>query len=276
MIDTAESLPGLGDEFKVSTAQVDEYRKNGHIVLRGVCTPIEIAQYRKHLVAGVNRMNNEKRRMEDRDTYGKAFLQIMNLWCTDAAIKQFVLADRFAKIAAQLMNVKGVRLYHDQALFKEPGGGRTPWHQDQQYWPLDTNNTITMWMPLHDITQTMGTMNFASGSHTVGYLGEMPISDESEAAFDKFVREKGYAVVNHGDMRGGDATFHSGWTLHSAPPNSTQNMREVMTIIYYPDGTRLLAPDSPSREADLKAWFPGQKPGELAASAINPLIHSAQ
>lgn len=276
MTQTASLAPALDSAYPLSKAQLEEYARHGHIVLRGVCAVDEIEAYRQHLVAGVERMNIEKRRLEDRDTYGKAFLQIMNLWLHDESIKRFVLAKRFARIAAELMGVDGVRLYHDQALFKEPGGGHTPWHQDQQYWPLDTNNTITMWMPLHDITQSMGTMNFASGSHLTGYLGSMPISDESDEAFNAFVREKGYPVVNHGDMRGGDATFHSGWTLHSAAPNTTTRMREVMTIIYYPDGTRLLEPDSPSREADLKAWFPGQKPGEIAASPINPLLYSRQ
>lgn len=271
---TTDTMPDLSTEYALDAAQVAAYRKDGHVVLRGLCTPAEIAAYRRVLVAGVDRMNQEKRKMEDRDTYGKAFLQIMNLWRTDEAIQRYVLAHRFAKVAAKLMGVSGVRLYHDQALFKEPGGGHTPWHQDQQYWPLDTDNTITMWMPLHDITQTMGTMNFASGSHTTGYLGSMPISDESEEIFNAFVRDKGFGVINHGDMRGGDATFHTGWTLHSAPPNSTPNMREVMTIIYYADGTKLLPPDSPSREADLRAWFPGQEAGETAASAINPLVYS--
>ena len=35
--------------------------------------------------------------------------------------ERFTLARRFAKIAADLMGVEGVRIYHDQALFKEPG-----------------------------------------------------------------------------------------------------------------------------------------------------------
>src|SRR5947209_7477366 len=83
-----------------------------------------------------------------RDTYGKAFLQIMNLWERDEAVRRFALARRFGKIAADLMGVDGVRIFHDQALYKEPGGGFTPWHQDHIYWPLDTNNTITLWMPL--------------------------------------------------------------------------------------------------------------------------------
>ena len=59
--------------------------------------------------------------------------------------------------AAHLLGVDGVRLSHDQALFKEPGGGRTPWHQDQCYWPLDTDKTITMWMPLVDVPGEVGT-----------------------------------------------------------------------------------------------------------------------
>ena len=63
---------------------------------------------------------------------------------------------RFAGVAAALLGVDGVRLYHDQALFKEPGGGPTPWHQDQVYWPLATDRTITMWMPLVDLPDASG------------------------------------------------------------------------------------------------------------------------
>jgi ectoine hydroxylase-related dioxygenase (phytanoyl-CoA dioxygenase family) len=170
------------------------------------------------------------------------------------------------------MGASGARLYHDQALFKEPHGGPTPWHQDQHYWPLATDDTITMWMPLVDADTSMGTMRFASGSHKEGYLGDMPISDASESKFEAFIDEKGYRVVESGAMRAGDATFHSGWTLHGAPGNSSNRMREVMTIIYFPEGTRVGPVDNANRQADLDAWLPGLKPGDLAASELNPLI----
>ena len=64
----------------------------------------------------------------------------------------------------------------------QAGGGATPWHQDQYYWPLSTDQTITMWMPLVDVPSSVGTMTFASGSHRLGFLGSYAISDESEAA----------------------------------------------------------------------------------------------
>jgi ectoine hydroxylase-related dioxygenase (phytanoyl-CoA dioxygenase family) len=115
------------------------------------------------------RLNRQSLPLDQRE-YGQAFIQISNLWEESESVRRFVFARRFAKIAADLMGVSGGRIYHDQALFKEPGGGHTSWHQDQIYWPLDTSNTITMWMPLVDIPNEVGTMTFVSGSHHHGYI----------------------------------------------------------------------------------------------------------
>jgi len=269
-----DSLPDLAQEYPLSPEQVAAFQRDGHILLRGVASQEEVAAYRPFIAEAVARRNRETRPLEERDTYARAFIQITNLWEEDAVARRFVMARRFARIAADLMGVKAVRLYHDQALFKEAGGGHTPWHQDQYYWPLDTNNTITMWMPLVNASTGMGTMTFASNSHKLGSLGELPISDESEEIFRKFVSEHGLHLTHCGAMSAGDATFHYGWTLHSAPGNSTDRMREVMTIIYFEDGARLLKPDHEHRRADLERWHPGQKPGELAASPLNPLLCS--
>jgi len=267
----SSSLPPLDADYPLTQEHIDSYRRDGHVMIRGLLAPEEIAAYRQVILNAVALMKSEVRPLEERDTYGKAFLQIMNLWVKDEAAKAFVLSQRLAKVAAQLMEVDGTRLYHDQALFKEPGGGPTPWHQDQHYWPLATDNTITMWMPLVDADTSMGTMRFASGSQRLGYLGDLPISDESEATFERFIHENGYRLTESGAMKAGDATFHSGWTLHGAPGNSSNQMREVMTIIYYPDGTLVGPADNANRQADLAGWLPGLKPGDVAASELNPL-----
>lgn len=269
---TARALPELTGEFHLTNGQIEQYRQTGHVLLRGVCTPEEAAAYRQVITEAVKELNPERRTLDERDTYGKAFLQTMNLWVHDDGCKRYVSAKRFARIAAQLMQVDAVRLYHDQALYKEPGGGHTPWHQDQHYWPLATDTTITMWMPVVDLDPDMGVMAFASGSHTEGYLGDMAISDESEARFSEFVRERGYTIAHGQPMKAGDATFHSGWTLHSAPGNRSDRMREVMTIIYFPDGTMVGPIDNKSRQADLDAWLPGCRTGDPAASPLNPVL----
>jgi ectoine hydroxylase-related dioxygenase (phytanoyl-CoA dioxygenase family) len=267
------SLPKLSNEYHLSDEQVKNYRKKGHVLLREVASTEEVNVYRPIIYNAAKRFNTETRNLEERDTYGKAFLQIMNLWTRDIQVKSFTMSRRFAKIAADLMGVRGVRIYHDQALFKEASGGPTPWHQDQHYFPLDTDNIITMWMPLVPVSVEMGVMRFASGSHTVGYLGDLPISDKSEEELSKLVADKGFNVETYGMLNPGDATFHAGWTLHSTAANTTPVMREVMTIIYHDIDARVIEPDSKSRATDLSRWLPGLKPGDIAASPINPIVY---
>jgi hypothetical protein len=261
----------MDDAYAVSAEQISAYRRDGHVLLRNVAGPGDLAPYRAAIGAVMAAHRDAAGDLQNRDTYHQAFLQIANLWETDAVVRRFTMARRFAGIAADLMGVDAVRLWHDQALFKEPGGGPTPWHQDQYYWPLDTDRTITMWMPLVDVPVEMGALAFASGSHTEGGFAATAISDASEALFDKLVADRGYPIVTDA-MAAGDATFHAGWTLHRAPANGTDRMREVMTVIYFADGTRIGEPANPHQPADLARWLPGGKPGDLAATDLNPVL----
>ena len=264
----------LGGSYSISEAHKSEYQRDGHVLLRAVASPEEMKVWQPLISGAAKRYNTETRPVAERDAYGKAFLQIPNLWEKDEAARRFVLAKRFGKVAADLMGVEGVRLYHDQALFKEPGGGGTPWHQDQYYWPLDTEKTITMWMPLVDCTEAMGTMRFASGSQNKGYLGAFEISEKSDQVFHELITKEGFGQAGGKAMAAGDATFHCGWVLHNANGNSTERTREAMTIIYYADGAKASQPQNKNQEQDLKSWFPGLKPGDLAATARNPLVYS--
>jgi ectoine hydroxylase-related dioxygenase (phytanoyl-CoA dioxygenase family) len=271
-IEVVSELPSLDDPFVIDPSLATSFRRDGHAVVCGLCSEEEIAAYRTVLTEATFRTNTESRPMDDRDTYGKAFLQTFNLWRVDERAARFTLARRFASVAAALVGVDGVRIYHDQSLFKEPYGGPTPWHQDQVYWPLPDGTTVTMWMPLVDVPAEVGSMTFASGSNNHGFLGRFAISDESEEVFAAMVRERGFELVTHGAMAAGDATFHAGWTLHSAPANPTDLMREVMTVIYVADGAHVVNVDSAERRFDLASWLPGLAEGDRVESELNPLV----
>ncbi|MDE0193289.1 MAG: phytanoyl-CoA dioxygenase family protein [Gammaproteobacteria bacterium] len=263
---------GLSRTYPVSSEQVQRYRRDGHVFLPQLLPSDSIAPFREAIVATADRNSRETRPLDERDTYGKAFLQIFNLWTLDDTVRRFVQAPRFAEAAARLLGVEKVRLYHDQALFKEAGGGITPWHQDQYYWPLDTEHTITLWMPLVDIEEHMGMMQFASGAHRLGYITSKGISDDSEAFYERFVAEKGLDISAARTARAGDASFHAGWALHRAPPNQSSVRREVMTVIYFADGARITDPVRPEAEGDLRAWLGDLPPGAPAASRLNPIV----
>ena len=49
-------------------------------------------------------------------------------------------------------------------------------------------------------------------------------------------------------------------------------MREVMTIIYFADGLEVGEPANGAQRRDLNTWLPGVRPGERAASILNPLL----
>ncbi|MEY3646134.1 MAG: hypothetical protein RL127_842 [Bacteroidota bacterium] len=195
----------LTNHYTLGADQIAEFQQNGHIYLPNILSKEVLEPYRQAILTWSSEFQAKQKPIEERDTYGKAFLQMMNLWeedakvrefvlAKDAKVREFVLAKRFGQIAADLLGVKKVRLYHDQALFKEPGGGLTPWHQDQYYWPLETPKTVTMWMPLVDISEGMGMLTFASGTQQVE-LPPMPISDESEAKIAAFVRDQKFPIV---------------------------------------------------------------------------------
>ena len=266
----------LESTYPIADTQHQEYQKNGHIRLDGLASSEEVQAYREVIHKTVDRLNVESGPFKEREEfYSQAFLQQMNLWVHDDAVKRFTLAKRFAKVAANLMGVDGVRIYHDHAVFKVPDGRHTPWHQDHYYWPLSKAcPMITMWMPLSDVTAEMGSMVFASESHRIGSLGAFPISDESEQVFKDHIEKNKLHVVEAGAMKAGDATFHDSWALHGALGNQTNRMREVMTVIYMADGFYVSRAVNDYQMDDLSRWLPGAKPGDLAGTKLNPLAYS--
>jgi ectoine hydroxylase-related dioxygenase (phytanoyl-CoA dioxygenase family) len=265
----------LSTSYELTTKQIQEYRSNGYVLLRNVLQPRVLQPYAAHIrdtVDRVNKANDSQGRVSD---YSSMFTQVTNVWRLNDEVKDFVLARRFARLASELMNVPGVRLYHDQALIKEPGGKATPWHQDQYYWPLNTRHTITMWMPLVNVTPEMGSMSFVPGSHENTSFERMSISESSQSYFEKSIADSGVDTPSF-SLMAGDATFHAGWTLHAAHANKSSSRREVMTIIYYADGTTLLAPENEHQVADRDVFLPGIEPGDPARTELNPLLYTCE
>lgn len=267
-MNTRASTSLLDTPYPLTNEQITRYWSDGHILLHSVLPSDEITGYRSSEEQAVHESVRRKDTQGRIEEYATLFQQVTNVWRLREKLQRLVFAKRFAGIAATLMGVGGVRLYHDQALFKLPGGKATPWHQDQFYWPLDT----TMWMPLVDVTEALGTMRFVSGSHAHGPLGRLSISDKAHEAYEEVIRAHEFRVVSEA-LQAGDATFHAGWTAHSTYPNTSDTIRDVITIIYYADGTRLLEPDNEFQKTDMEVFHPGQKPGEVAASELNPLLY---
>ncbi len=266
-----DDLTGLNEPFFLTDDQINFYQKNKFIKIKQVLNPSIITHFNKAISEKVAELNTQKVPLKQRDTYGKAFLQLMNLWVDSDAIKPLIFSKRIAQIASQLMQVAGVRLYHDQALFKEAGGGITPWHADQYYWPLTTDKTVTAWIPLQATPLTMGPLEFSAGSHQIKEGRALAIGDESENFLQKRLRVSDFPhIIEPFDI--GEISFHSGWVFHRAGANTTNETRKVMTIIYMDKDMELKQPENDNQIADWHTWCPGAKVGEVIDSPLNPVL----
>lgn len=278
MLNSMNTLPEsirkkLEAPYTLTQDQLTFYQKNQFIKLKDVLDVETIAHFNEVISAQVEKMNTENTALEERTTYGKAFLQLFNLWRENEEVKSFIFSKRLGQIAAELMCVDGVRLYHDQALFKEGGGGITPWHADQYYWPLESDKTVTAWIPLQETPLEMGPLEFSAGSHAIVEGRELEIGDESEAIIQKTLRVTDFEhVIEAFDI--GEVSFHSGWIFHRAGANVTNDMRKVMTIIYMDKDMVLKNPVNKNQENDWHTWCPGAKVGEVIDTHLNPLIYS--
>jgi ectoine hydroxylase-related dioxygenase (phytanoyl-CoA dioxygenase family) len=272
-MDTAQ--PGIDSHYPLTDAQVAAYRRDGFVKLRNVLSAETIARYGAVIASEVARLNTGVAPLDKRDTYGKAFIQIGNLWTKSALVKEFCWSQRLGRIAAELMGVRGVRMYHDQALFKEAGGGITPWHADQYYWPFAGDNCVIAWIPLQATPAELGPLAFAVGSHRFEQGRDLVISDESEARIGRSMREQNYPIVNTPfDL--GEVSFHAGWTFHRADPNRSDRMRSVMTIIYMEDGMRLAKPTTKHREHDRGAFMSDVEIGAIIDGKMTPVIYRSR
>jgi hypothetical protein len=262
----------FSDPHAFDERAVADFQRDGHVLVLGLADRDELAPVAPRISELALRHAWDRRPLSERDTYGQAFLQAFNLWRLDDTVAEFVLGARFAGVAAALLGADAVRLYHDQALFKEPGGGPTPWHQDQYYWPFDRPSAVTMWMPLVDVSEAMGPMMFVSGSHRIDDMRGTAISDRSQAMFEEQITARGLTRHSCGALRAGDATFHAGWTVHGAPGNDTDQMRAVMTVIYVADGTRVATELSRAQDFDRVTWLGGAEPGTVIDHDLNPRL----
>jgi ectoine hydroxylase-related dioxygenase (phytanoyl-CoA dioxygenase family) len=265
----------LDDPYTLTEEQVRRFRDDGFIRLPGVFDSPTLDRFEREvsrLVAENNPVAGVP--LAERDTYGRAFIQVFNLWRQSEEARRLSFSRRLARIATELLGTGGVRMWHDQALYKEPSGGYTPWHADQQYWPMESGLCVTAWIPLHAVPIEMGPLCFGRGSHLKRIGRDLEISDDSERLIREAISQQGVVEVAE-PYAAGDVSFHLGWTLHRAGPNTTDRPRKVHTVIYMDSQMRLAEPRNANQRRDHETWTPSTRIGDVMADPLNPVLYTA-
>ncbi len=254
--------------FDVSRADVEAFERDGAVLLRGLLSPEEVQTLR----AGVERnlgslgplgMNATK------PGEPGAFVEDFRNWQRIPEYEQVFRGSALAPVAGALMRSRTVRLFHDHLLVKEPGTlDRSPWHQDQPYYPIDGSQTISFWMPLDPVSRP-STLEFVAGSHAEGrwfmprsfVKGTAMVFDEGalEEVPDVEADRDAWPIVGWG-MEPGDAVAFNMLTLHAAAGSPTR--RRVVSLRLTGDDVRWAprphrtSPPFPEVEGSLGAGEP--------------------
>jgi len=225
------------EEVDVSDELIEDFRRDGFVVVPGLLSADEVRRYGSAVDEAVTRRSrHDTRALGEKSRYEQSFTQCQNLWEDSPDVRPLSFHPRIAGTAARLLGVDVVRLWHDQALYKEPGGRETDPHQDQPYWPIVETNTVTAWIPFDGSTLDNGAMGYLPGSHRLGvrefvniFFGqpEDPLAREELAGIEPVWVE----------VPAGSVAFHHGLTFHLARPNATGTVRRVHTAIFFADGS---------------------------------------
>jgi ectoine hydroxylase-related dioxygenase (phytanoyl-CoA dioxygenase family) len=257
----------LSSPFNISKDNIKNFQKNGFIKLKNVLTPYAVQALRNEILSLLTKtFKNYDKSKKNR------FLSLEMMWLENALIKEFVLSSRIAKICADLLSVKRIRLYHDNALVKESGCGRTPWHYDDDHFPLATNDVITVWIPAQAIPIEMGPLTFAKPIEAYKLVKDIKFN-ASDTSYDREIsnvfKTKQISVVEE-PFELGEVSFHHNLSFHTASGNKTNQSRIVLANTYFADGARVV--DNPTMiSGDWKKFIPDTHPGEIVSSNLNPI-----
>ena len=140
------------------------------------------------------------------------------------------ILDAVATILGDDLMVWSVELF-----IKEAGTAKiVSWHQDLTYWGMgETDEELTAWIALSDVSREAGCMRFIPGSHKNAIVAHQDTFD----ADNLLSRGQEIAGIDEGQavfgaLKPGEMSFHHGRTFHASGPNRSADRRIGVAIRY--------------------------------------------
>ena len=259
---------------QLTPMQIQSYREQGVLFHPGFLDAGEVAELKAAVLETVTAMGKRKVAgpgadlLEGDSYYDKVFTQRLNLWRINETVKRYMLSPALGQMLCQLEGQPGFRVWHDQALIKEPFGNPTAWHLDNPYWSFHSRHALSIWIALEEATPYNGCMCFIPGTHHLARYDNVGIGANMADLFKLYPQMAETDPVAF-PMRPGDCSFHNGLVAHGAGANMTRTRRIAMTCAYMPVGSTF----NGQQNILPTDYFQSLKPGQvLDHDELNPLV----
>lgn len=255
----------LAEPYTLNAAARERFAAEGFVKLQGVVSPGALAAARAEVARLATAGDGPGR---------SGFLSMDLMWQAGSdVLEAFALSPRLGRLAAELLDVADVRLYHDNVLRKEPGCGRTPWHFDAHHFPIASRDVVTSWLPLQAIPAAMGPLAFAADAEA-WRVAEHTDFSTTDSSYDRGVSESFRSAgvrIDDAPYALGEMSFHHSWCFHCARANTTTQPRSVLASTYFADGARVV--EQPTMvSGDWQRFMPGAGPGTVIDTRLNPVV----
>jgi ectoine hydroxylase-related dioxygenase (phytanoyl-CoA dioxygenase family) len=227
-------------KHKITQEHKDFYQHNGFVAIEGFLDDQELAEWRAVTDDAVRQRLIERNGMTNQDDpdrfYSQVFVQCVRLADTHEGMARLMLDERLGEAAGTLAGVDGIRIWHDQALIKQPYGNPTAWHLDNPYWSFSSRDAISIWVALDRATLANGCLWYLPGTHKVATWNNSGIGENMRDLFKVYPEWQTMQAVPV-PVAAGSAVFHNGLVAHGAGANMTPRARPAMTCAYMPDGS---------------------------------------
>ena len=270
----------------VTEDEVKAFQRDGCVCLRGIFDETWVMR----LQEAVERVKKNPGPLSDQYMPHEAgdFFADKFMWTFDPDFRAFVLESPAPGVIGSLMGATKVNIFYDHLLVKEPGTvSATPWHQDNNFWPLKGKQLANIWLPLDRVDLDNGTLEFVRGSHlwtdrpytrghAWGDTNNPPYEvddpdaievDDTEPFPDIENNRGNYDIVSW-DLEPGDCLAFYAMTLHYSPPNLTQRRRRALATRWTGDDMRWLK----TRKMLQLIRDPGLKTGDKLDCELFPVV----
>ena len=216
-------------------ATVAEFRSEGVTVLRGIFRDW-VGRLADGVAAVIHQPSPLERSYQPKDGSAPFFQDFCN-WQRIAVFRDFIFESPAAELAAGLMGSNIARFFHDHILVKQPGSSTvTPWHQDQPYYCVAGEQTVSFWTPLDPVSRAV-TLECVAGSHRWNSAGFRPQRFDGSPLYprDDFAElpdidaQRAELTIRGWEVEPGDAVAFDFRTVHGAPANTATTSRRVFS-----------------------------------------------
>lgn len=217
----------------LNAAEVEQFRRDGYLPARPVISPGEALALRQ--------------RLESFEATLDGPLKGSNRFKSHLLFKGLADLIRTPRILDMVEDLIGpdIMVWSTDWWIKEARSHSfVSWHQDSQYWGLDTTRLLTVWVALSDATKQSGCMRVLPGSH----LG--PDLPHTETYHEDNMLTRGQSIecidenqaVNL-EVPAGHATLFAFRIAHASHPNRSGDRRIGYAIRYIPPDSRQVLSD---------------------------------